>query len=151
MREIKLIVAASDWIVAYGHYNVLATHRTTFEITKDNYLTKRGNCIIGIKSSKSLKDLSEDMKNNLRNSNTIVRLILYVDGKSDAVTCMGNENLILNSDSKIIVRKSGYIDGSTLCINADKSSNELSREVVKKLREGKKVTLGLIVYSLSLH
>ncbi|RLG64278.1 DUF371 domain-containing protein, partial [archaeon] len=30
---------AKDIIVAYGHPNIKATHKTTFEVTKDTYLT----------------------------------------------------------------------------------------------------------------
>ncbi|MGB9674949.1 MAG: DUF371 domain-containing protein, partial [Nanopusillaceae archaeon] len=34
-----------------GHKLVKATHKSTLEITKDNFLTERGDCIIGINSS----------------------------------------------------------------------------------------------------
>ena len=35
---------------AYGHPNILGTHKTTFEFTKDNELTLNGDCIVGVKA-----------------------------------------------------------------------------------------------------
>ena len=43
-------------IIAQGHPNVLGTHRTTIEITTEDFLTTNGNCIIGVMSSKSVND-----------------------------------------------------------------------------------------------
>jgi hypothetical protein len=35
-------------IEAWGHPNVSANNRTTFEVTKEDHLTRRGDCIIAI-------------------------------------------------------------------------------------------------------
>lgn len=51
-------------IKARGHPNIKATHRTTIEVTKDNYLTGRGDCILGIDADKSLKDMKEFLDQN---------------------------------------------------------------------------------------
>ena len=60
-----------DEIIAQGHPNVLGTHRTTIEITKENFLTKNGNCIIGVMSSKSVNDYSPKLKEAIQNGNKI--------------------------------------------------------------------------------
>ncbi|HIG98004.1 TPA: DUF371 domain-containing protein, partial [Candidatus Woesearchaeota archaeon] len=39
---------------AHGHPNILATHRTTLEITKDSELTTRGNCVVAVAADFSL-------------------------------------------------------------------------------------------------
>jgi hypothetical protein len=39
-------------INAVGHPNVLATHEKTIEITKEDFLTPTGDCIIGINADK---------------------------------------------------------------------------------------------------
>ncbi|MEM2324735.1 MAG: DUF371 domain-containing protein, partial [Archaeoglobaceae archaeon] len=41
-------------ILAFGHSNITAKHRTTFEITKDQEISKRADCVIGVKASKSI-------------------------------------------------------------------------------------------------
>ena len=35
---------------AYGHKNILATHKTTIEFTKDKELSLKGNCIVGVRA-----------------------------------------------------------------------------------------------------
>ena len=52
---------SGKWFVfrAWGHENVRATHRSTFEVTKDDYLTPRGDCIVGIRSEAAARDLPE--------------------------------------------------------------------------------------------
>ena len=46
----------------YGHENILSTHKTTIEFTKDSELTLDGDCILGIKadfnSIRALRGLS---------------------------------------------------------------------------------------------
>lgn len=50
-----------------GHVNVRARHRTTIEITRDDYLTPRGgDCIIGIKADKGLSGISPNLRRLLR-------------------------------------------------------------------------------------
>ena len=50
MREIAI-----ETLEAYGHRNIRATHRSTFELTKDDYLTHRGDCIIVLRLLKALQ------------------------------------------------------------------------------------------------
>ena len=47
---------------AYGHKNILATHKTTIEFTKDRELSLRGNCILGVNADFNLIELKKSMK-----------------------------------------------------------------------------------------
>ena len=47
---------------AKGHKNVLSTHKTTFEVTKETELSKRGNCIIAVESTMGAIDLPDSSK-----------------------------------------------------------------------------------------
>ena len=49
---------------AYGHPNILGTHKTTLEFTKDEDLTSNGNCIIGVKADFELSRLKEFIEKN---------------------------------------------------------------------------------------
>ncbi len=123
-------------IVAYGHENVRCTHKTTLEITKDDYLTVRGDCIIGINSSHSLNDLDDNFKELLRKSKKIV-VDIIMDGKVvDRVVGEGHSDLILNHPTDIVIRKSNFICPRTLMINANKGAIDIDREVVEKIRNG---------------
>lgn len=118
----------------YGHPLIKATHKTTLEITKDNYLTERGDCIIGIRATHSVKDLPDDIKNHLKNYGKI-KIIIKVDDLIDEIIAYGHKNLLLNDDRSIVIRKSDYIDSRTLAIKANKSARDINREIIEKLKK----------------
>ncbi|MEM0060835.1 MAG: DUF371 domain-containing protein [Fervidicoccaceae archaeon] len=132
-----------DIIRARGHRNVRATHRTTIEVTRDDFLTERGDCIIGIMSSAGLSGLRDGAKEFIRKGKEIVVLFM-AGGAVDSVHCRGDERLPLSSERKMIIRRSSYIDESTLCIEADKSASSLSRELISKLSSGEELLVILL-------
>lgn len=129
------VEALVEAIHAKGHPNVQATHRTTVEVTKDEDLTLRGNCIIGVRASKSTDDLSEEFKKVLRDSSSILVALLYVENALlDVIVCHGSEGLSLNDRRKLVFRKSNYIDPSTIGIRCSKAAADLSRYLVSELK-----------------
>jgi len=123
-------------IKAYGDPNIRATHKTTIEITKDDHLTERGDCILGIRADRGLKDIK-----NFLDSHKGKKLIVEftVDDLSDRVTGYLDPKLSFLDERDIVIRKSSYICKRTLMINADKSAAEIDRSIVRKLREGKEL------------
>ncbi|MCD6127859.1 MAG: DUF371 domain-containing protein [Methanomicrobia archaeon] len=123
-------------IKAYGDPNIRATHKTTIEITKDDHLTERGDCILGIRADRGLKDIK-----NFLDSHKGKKLIVEftVDDLSDRVTGYLDPRLSFLDERDIVIRKSSYICKRTLMINADKSAAEIDRSIVRKLREGKEL------------
>lgn len=124
-----------EMVRARGHKNIRATHRTTLEITKEQYLTLRGDCIIGLAADKSVFDLSEDFKNCLKTEKSLLVIVLEVNGLKDVILAEGHPNLILSDKNRIIVRKSTYIEPATLGIRANKAAADLKREIVSALRK----------------
>ena len=55
-----------DKFEAFGHENVLCTHNTTIEITTENYLTEKGDCIMCINSTKACVDLNPELKSSTK-------------------------------------------------------------------------------------
>jgi len=132
-------------IIAHGHENVTATHRTTFEITKETHLSRDGDCIIAVGANKALDDLSLEFKENLRKDGAKITVLIEANGVTEIVTAIGNSRLALMHPTDIIVRKSGYVCNRTLAIHADKAANELSRELVNRSRNpNQKVRITLI-------
>ena len=124
---------AVEVVKAYGHENVKAEHKTTIEITKDDYLTPRGDCIIGIRANKSLNELSSTFKEIAKKEDSIILAIFIADEVYDVVIGKGSSNLISNS-RKIIIRKSKYIDDSTIMIKSNKAAKDLNRKLIDKLK-----------------
>ncbi len=133
-------------IFALGHENILATHKTTLEFTKDKHLTKKGDCIIAVAANKALADLSDEFKRNLRKTQAHLILLVEADGISEQVKAQGSPKLILTHPTDVVIRKSGYICNRTLAIHADKAAQDLSRDLAKKLKNPRqKVKLTVMV------
>jgi hypothetical protein len=131
-------------IFAQGHENILATHKTTLEFTKDKHLTKKGDCIIAVAADKALADLSAEFKKTLRNTQAHLILLIEAGGISEQVEAQGAPKLILANPTDAVIRKSGYICNRTLAIHADKAAQNLSRDLAEKLknpRQTVKITL----------
>ncbi|MFZ8800936.1 MAG: DUF371 domain-containing protein [Candidatus Nanopusillus sp.] len=120
-------------IKAKGHKLIKATHKSTLEITKDNYLTERGDCIIGINANYSVKDLPEDLKDHILNEGKI-KIVIKIDDLIDSIIAYGSRNLLLTNDRSIVIRKSNYIDDRTLAINSNKSATDIDKKLIEKLR-----------------
>jgi hypothetical protein len=138
----------TEIILAYGHENIQATHESTFEITKDAWLSEKGDCVIAVLADKSVADLSPEFKENLRRENTRIVILIETEKEADVVNAFGSQRLTLTHPRDIVVRKSDYICTRTLAIQADKAACGLSRKLVEKLRNPKqrvKITLKIEV------
>ncbi len=132
---------------AEGHENITARHKTTFEITKDPYLTPRGDCIIGVKADKALSDFNPDFKKLVKNRFSVVIIFLKVNENTEIIVGHGNEGLMYTDDRRIIIRKSMYIDPATAVVKASKAAIDLDRHLINDLRKGAKLTALFLVIS----
>jgi hypothetical protein len=136
----------TEIILAYGHENVLATHKTTLAITKNSQLSKRGDCIIAVSANKAVEDLSRKFKQALHRDTAKITILIEADEIAETVNASGNPQLILTHPADIVVRKSSYICNRTLAIQADKAACDLSRKLIERLRDPNqkvKITLTL--------
>jgi hypothetical protein len=124
-------------IQAWGHDNILCTHKTTIEITKESNLTRRGDCVLAVGASKACLDLTPDLKSKIKNGKKF-KVKLEVDNIQDSFYGFGDKELKLLDKNDIVFRKSSFICDRTALINCSKSSKELSRELIEKLKNPKK-------------
>jgi hypothetical protein len=118
---------------AWGHKNILGIHSSTLEITKSKELTKRGTCVVGVKATMALTDLSEEFRSLVRNGRSRITLSLSVNSLEERITGWGNSRLTLQHPRDIVVRKSQYVCDRTLCVGADRAARDLSREMIHLL------------------
>ncbi len=122
-------------IRAEGHPNVRATHRTTFEITKEGHLTPRGDCIVGINAEIGISEIPQEIKGYLSLQKPVTLLLELPEyGMVEEVRAVGAKGPF-DHPTDIVVRKSGYVCGRTLAVRADKAAADLSREFVELLRD----------------
>ncbi|HDJ94923.1 MAG TPA: DUF371 domain-containing protein [Acidilobales archaeon] len=137
-----------EHVIAKGHVNIKATHPSTFEVTKENWLTPQGDCIIGISASKSPKQFSEEFKNIAKREGAIVLAILLSDETFDYIIGKGSEKLTFKDATRMIFRKSNYVSDNTVMIKANKAARDISRELISKLRKGNILHVLLIAISI---
>ena len=80
---------AQEIIHCRGHPLVLGTHPTTFEVTREDHLTKNGNCIIGIAADKGCNGLSPAFKHVLSHDDAVLITRLSCDGVTVEVKSRG--------------------------------------------------------------
>ncbi|OYT54865.1 MAG: hypothetical protein B6U72_01265 [Candidatus Altiarchaeales archaeon ex4484_2] len=133
-------------IKASGHPNVSARHKTTLEVTGDNYLTPTGDCIVAINADRCFPEFSPGFLDLLKSEGSRVEVLIECNGVRDKVTARGDKALTLNHGSEMVVRKSSYVCGRTLAVKADKAAADLKRELVDELKRGNEVIVELRVY-----
>ncbi len=120
---------------ASGHRNVVGTHRTTLEITKESHLTHGGTCIVATDSTLALGDLDEHIRNLAQKSETRIILRMSVNGLTETIIGRGSPGLKYRSGTCMVARTSEFECDRTLMINADRAAGDLDRDFVKMLRD----------------
>jgi len=135
-------------IFAHGNENIQATHGTTFEITKEPTLTKRGDCIIAVEATKGAADLPPEFKEAARKKGAQITITIEAGELKEIVRAKGNSRLLFTHPADLVVRKTDYVCGRTLAIGADKAASDLSRKLIEKLRDSsRRIRITLVVES----
>jgi hypothetical protein len=121
-------------LIARGHDSVLATHRSTFEITKDAHLTHRGDCVVAVAADKGVRDLSDELKRILRKPSSKLTIVLQAGQERVVVEASGTPELVLSHPRDIVIRKSNFTCNRTLAVNANKIAKDFPRKFVQQLR-----------------
>ena len=117
-----------------GHAMVRATHARTVEITTERHLTPSGDCIIGVGASKGVAQLSPAMKEALRSDGARVKLTIVAPGCEFSFAARGSKDLSFQSPTDMVIRKSSFVCGRTIAIQAQSSASEIPRGLVRTLK-----------------
>jgi hypothetical protein len=121
-------------LLARGHENIVATHKTTFEITKEATLRKQGDCILATQSSVAAADLPFEFKEAARKPDARITVMIKAGQNNEIVHAKGSPKLQFTHPKDLVVRKSDYVCGRTLAIRANKAAGDFSRKLVEKLK-----------------
>jgi len=128
-----LKILAVEKLECNGHVNVLGEHPTTIEMTKDSDLTLQGDCIIGVKATKALKDFNKDFK-RLAKEERYIQCNLRIEDREVVITGKGDPNLSYAHPTDIVIRKSFFTCPRTVMIWADKAAKDLPRDFIQLLK-----------------
>jgi len=124
-----------DEVTFYGHPNVRSLHSKTVEITRDDHLTLRGDCIIGVRASKACADLDQILRRRLRSNDSVVRIEIMVGDESFLINGKGDERFTLQNPHDIVIRKTGFVCPRTMSVRCDRASSDVPRKMVRMLQD----------------
>ncbi len=124
-----------DQVTFYGHPNIRSLHAKTIEITKDEHLTPRGDCIIGVKANKGCADLDQSLKHRLRSNSSVVKIEIIVGDESFLISGRGDERLSMLNAHDIVIRKTNFVCPRTMSVLCNKASSDMPRKLVKMLQD----------------
>ena len=115
---------------AYGHENIMGTHRNTLEFIKETELSKKGDCIVGVGAEFSAAKLKQMLRSHSR-----FRMTLRVGRLVDTVDFEGNPDFV--SSHELVIRLSDFPSDRTLGLRASKGASHLDRKLVCRLKDPK--------------
>jgi len=139
------IMEAGERIRCRGHHLVRATHRTTFEITAEDHLTRQGDCIIGISADRGAAGLSERFRQALADDRAVLVTRLSAGGYCAEVRGRGSSRMTLAHPADIVWRRSSFVCPRTVAILCDCTAATLPRDLVAALRGGAELEVELRV------
>jgi uncharacterized protein len=113
---------------------VRALHPRTVEVTTEEDLTAKGDCIIGVGADKGCDGLNEELKGAIRVAGARVTVRISAGGETFVIRAVGSPQLSLSNRSEIVVRTTGFVSDRTLALNADFAARDIPRRMVDALR-----------------
>ncbi len=124
-----------ELIEAFGHPNIRAAHRTTFAITKDEWLSISGDCIIGVRANKSALGFSGAFKAIAKSPGSRIEMVLEARGIKEVIHGFGDPGLTFGDPRDLVVRRSSFKCPRTIMVRSDKAAADLSRQLIRALQD----------------
>ena len=121
---------------ATGHQNIKATHKTTLEFTKDNHVTKSGDCVLGINANFKL----EELKQFLNKKQIKITIIIEIENPKETITetikAVPNPNF--SDEKELVIRTTDFKSPRTFATHADKASKDISRKIAERAKNNQR-------------
>ena len=124
--------------IAHGHPNILATHKTTLEFTKDDEVSLRGDCIVGVKADFDLTELKNFIKKS-KNKKITIKIETKDKKLQERLTAQLNPEF--SDDKELVIRKTNFISRRTFAIGSDKAAFDLNRGLIGFLKKENKIII----------
>jgi hypothetical protein len=113
---------------------VRSLHSNTIEITTEEHLTEKGDCIVGVGAAKGCSQLSEALKTALRAEQARVTIRVLVGNESFELAAEGDQGLELSHPEDIVIRRSRFMSSRTLAVGATAAARDIPRSIVSRLK-----------------
>ena len=115
-----------------GHQNITATHLTTLEFTKEEQLSLRGDCVVGVGAHFNAAMLQEFLEGA-----QMLEIAIHCGGLKEQVRARYNPTF--RADREIVVRRGPFASDRTLASEADRACMDFSRAFVEMIKNSKAV------------
>ena len=112
-------------------------------MTREDHLTKNGNCIIGIAADKGCAGLSAAFKKVLANDDAVLTTRLSSGDVTVEVTSHGSSRFTLDHPTDMVWRRSSFVCGRTIGILSDHVAADLPKALIANLVAGKEMIVTL--------
>lgn len=127
---------------ACGHPNILGTHKTTLEFTKDREVSLKGDCIIGVNADFDLGKIKQFINKSANKEITIT--IETINNKKIKEKINAGLNPSFNDETEFVIRKTDFVSERTFATSSNKAAFELNRGLINYLKE-KKNKIAIII------
>lgn len=138
-------VVVTETIRCHGHPHITSRHPTTFEVTREEHLSRAGDCIIAVGADKGAADLSPAFRAALARDDAILHTCLICGDQVAAVTSQGSGAMVLTHPTDLVWRRSSFVCGRTIGIFSDRTARTLPRPLIARLRKGDDLRVELTV------
>ncbi len=114
---------------------MLCFHKKSVEVTRDPELSRRGDCIIGVRSNKGCSHLDHRLRHAIGRDDAEIRIEIIVANLSLKIAGRGSCDLSVLDKRDIVIRKSGFCCPRTLSVLCDKAASDIPSNMVKKLQD----------------
>ena len=135
----------SEVVHAHGHEHVSAAHKSTFEVTTDDWLTPAGDCILAIEADHAPASFAPAFREACQDSGATITATIEVDEYVETVTGCGHPELTFGSERSLVCRTSTHVDDRTVMVETDAAAADFDRDLVAALADGADLTLRLTV------
>jgi hypothetical protein len=137
------IIRAEERVICYGHPNIRAEHKSTFEITCEDNLSVKGTCIIGVSADKGAADLSDIFRKTLCNDGAVLKTRLTVGNMTHTILSDGSGAFTLSHPTDLVWRRSTFVCPRTIGIYSDTVANKIPDGIISLLKGGAEMVVDL--------
>jgi hypothetical protein len=138
-------VKVTETIRCHGHPSITSRHPTTFEVTREEHLSRAGDCIIAVGADKGAADLSPAFRAALARNDAVLCTRLICGDQVAAITSQGSEGMLLSHPTDLVWRRSSFVCDRTIGIFSDRTARTLPRPLIVRLSEGDDLRVELTV------
>lgn len=115
---------------AWGHINLLATHKNTLEFTKDKELSKTGDCIVGVRANFKATSMKK-----IVNSCSKIKLTMRVGNHEEVFIADSNKEF--SDEHELVLRRSNFLSERTIGNYVNRTSLDIDRKTAKLMQNPK--------------